>query len=85
MPDYVMRGTRTLIEFAYVELKSAVNRERLASSLGIPVQHLSGKGKDDASYVSQRLSLARVSACAFLLGQPAANMVSFAGFEVVAP
>lgn len=83
MADYVLRGTKSLLNYAYNTLQIPVPRERLAAAIGIPTQHLAGSGQDGSSYISPKYTEAQAQALADLLGTTVANVTTNGGQEIV--
>lgn len=84
MADYILRGTKSLINYARTQgVNLNTQRERMAASIGIPVQKLAGNGLDPGTYVSPKYNEARAQALADIMGVSVANNTTNAGQEIV--
>ena len=85
MADYCMRGTRRLITYAIAQgLNMSVDRQRIASAIGIPVIHLAGVGRDPSSYISPKYNEAQAQSLVNILGAADTDTVTTnTGQEVV--
>lgn len=82
MADYVLRGTKNLLNYKRT-LAADVPNERLAAAIGIPVQHLAGEGQDGSSYVSPKYTEAQAEALAGLLLVAVSDVTTNGGQEIV--
>lgn len=82
MADYVLRGTKRLLNYRRT-LNVPVTNEQIAAALGLPVQHFMGDGQDGSSYVSPRYTEAKAQAVAVLLGVEPSDVTTNGGQEVV--
>ena len=82
MADYVLRGTKRLIDYRRT-LNVPVTREQMAAALGLPVVVFAGPGRDGSSYVSPKYNEAQGQALAVLLGVEPSDVTTNGGQEVV--
>ena len=82
MADYILRGTKRLVEYRNT-LNVDVPNERMAAALGIPVGLFAGGGRDGSAYVSPRYAEHQAQALAVLLGVEPSDVTTNAGQEVV--
>lgn len=69
MADYVMRGTKRLLAYARAQgVNLASGRQRIASSIGIPVINLAGDGREPSAFISKKYNEAQAQALVGILG-----------------
>lgn len=82
MSDYILRGSKTLLDYRN-SLNIPVTREQIASSIGEDVLPFAGPGRAGSSWMSRRYTEAQAQALAALLGVSVANVTTNGGQEVV--
>lgn len=82
MADYVLRGTKKILQYAR-SLNVKVTREQMAAAIGEDVLHFAGEGQDGVSFVSPKYSEAEAQALAGLLGTTVGNVTTNGGQEIV--
>lgn len=82
MSDYVLRGTKKLLDY-HTSLNVPIGPARMAAALGLPRILFAGNGREDTSYISPVYAEWRAQALARLLGVSVANVTTNGGQEVV--
>ena len=82
MADYILRGTKKLIQYRD-SLNVPITNEQIAAATGIPIIVFAGGGRDGSSYVSAKYNEAEAQALAVLLGVSVANVTTNGGQEIV--
>lgn len=82
MSDYILRGTKRLVQYRD-SLNIPITNERMAAAVDLPVIMFAGGGRDGTSYVSPKYTEAMAQALAGLLGVTVANVTTNGGQEIV--